>query len=61
MAFGGKFIFIRFNPDSFKNALGTRKNPYMKRRMEYLEEEINKQIKNEIKAQKYGREPERYK
>jgi hypothetical protein len=44
MLHGGKFIFIRFNPDPFKNKLGTRKNPYMKRRMEYLEEEINKQI-----------------
>mgnify|MGYP003343857297 FL=1 len=44
MLHGGKFVFIRFNPDPFKNALGTRKNPYMKRRMEYLEEEINKQI-----------------
>ena len=26
------------------NGLGTRKNPYMKRRMEYLEKEINTQI-----------------
>jgi len=44
MIHGGKFIFIRFNPDEFVNGFGTKKNPYMKRRMKYLEEEINKQI-----------------
>ena len=44
MIHGGKFIFIRFNPDSFTNSLGTKKNPYMKRRMKYLENEINAQI-----------------
>jgi hypothetical protein len=44
MLHGGKFIFIRFNPDKFTNRLGTTKNPYMKRRMEYLENEINTQI-----------------
>jgi hypothetical protein len=44
MIHGGKFIFIRFNPDTFVNKLGTKKNPYMKRRMEYLHAEINKQI-----------------
>jgi hypothetical protein len=40
MLHGGKFIFIRFNPDKFINTLGTKKDPYMKRRMEYLEKEI---------------------
>lgn len=44
MLHGGKFIFIRFNPDTFTNSLGTKKNPYMKRRMKYLENEINAQI-----------------
>ena len=44
MLHGGKFVFIRFNPDPFVNSLGTKKNPYMKRRMDYLEDEINKQI-----------------
>lgn len=44
MIHGGKFIFIRFNPDIFINELGTKKNPYMKRRMEYLEQEINNQL-----------------
>ena len=41
---GGKFVFIRFNPDQFTNSLDTKKNPYMKRRMEYLEKEIYNQI-----------------
>ena len=44
MLHGGKFVFIRFNPDPFTNELGTKKNPYMKRRMSYLQDEINKQI-----------------
>jgi hypothetical protein len=44
MLHGGKFVFIRFNPDQFTNSLGTKKNPYMKRRMEYLEKEIYNQI-----------------
>jgi hypothetical protein len=44
MLHGGKFIFIRFNPDPFTNSLGTKKNPYMKKRMDYLKEEIYIQI-----------------
>jgi hypothetical protein len=44
MLHGGKFIFIRFNPDKFVNHLGTTKNPYMKVRMEYLKNEIIKQM-----------------
>jgi hypothetical protein len=44
MIHGGKFIFIRFNPDTFVNKLGTKKKLYMKRRMEYLQAEINKQV-----------------
>jgi hypothetical protein len=44
MLHGGKFIFIRFNPDPFTNSLGTKKNPYMKKRMDYLKEEIDIQI-----------------
>lgn len=44
MLHGGKFIFIRFNPDKFVNHLGTKINPYMKLRMKYLKEEIEKQI-----------------
>jgi hypothetical protein len=44
MLHGGKFVFIRFNPDKFKSMLGTNKNPTMKKRMEYLHQEINFQI-----------------
>jgi hypothetical protein len=44
MLHGGKFVFIRFNPDPFVNQLGTKKNPYMKKRMEPLHNEINKQM-----------------
>jgi hypothetical protein len=44
MIHGGKFIFIRFNPDKFINKLGTKKNPYMKKRMEYLQKEIERQM-----------------
>ncbi len=44
MIHGGKFIFIRFNPDIFTNKLGTKKNPCMKRRMEFLEKEISNQV-----------------
>jgi hypothetical protein len=54
MIHGGKFIFIRFNPDKFVNINGTVKNPYMKLRMEYLREEINKQmerIKNDTNTE----------
>ena len=48
MLHGGKFIFIRFNPDKFINKLGTNKNPSMKNRMSYLKDEINKQIERII-------------
>lgn len=44
MIHGGKFIFIRFNPDSFINDTGKNKNPSMKTRMEYLKKEIDYQI-----------------
>ena len=44
MIHGGKFVFIRFNPDKFINLNGTAKNPYMKLRMDYLMKEIYKQI-----------------
>jgi len=45
MLHGGKFIFIRFNPDKFINSNNTEKNPYMKLRMPLLKNEIDKQIK----------------
>lgn len=44
MLHGGKFIFIRFNPDKYYNSNGTLKNPYMKIRLSVLYDEINNQI-----------------
>ena len=44
MIHGGKFIFIRFNPDNFTNKSNTIKNPYMKLRKDNLRNEIYKQI-----------------
>jgi hypothetical protein len=44
MVHGGKFIFIRINPDKYTNKNGTKKNTCMKLRMVELEKEINKQI-----------------
>jgi hypothetical protein len=40
MAHGGKFVFIRFNPDKYINQYNTKVNPYMKKRMEILSNEI---------------------
>ena len=48
MLHGGKFIFIRFNPDKFINANNTEKNPYMKIRMPLLKNEINKHVERII-------------
>ena len=45
MAFGGKFIFIRFNPDKYKDKNGKSCNPMLVNRLPVLESEINKQIK----------------
>lgn len=44
MSFGGKFIFIRFNPDKYKYN-GKSCNPMLVNRLPVLETEINKQIK----------------
>ena len=43
MIHGGKFMFIRFNPDNYTNQNGTKVNPYMKKRMDDLYNEIIKQ------------------
>jgi hypothetical protein len=43
MIHGGKFIYIRFNPDSYKEN-GVKKDPPMKERLEALKKEIEKQI-----------------
>jgi hypothetical protein len=44
MLHGGKFIFIRFNPDKFKNKGGKSINPMLYTRLATLKEEIEKQI-----------------
>jgi hypothetical protein len=45
MLHSGKFIFIRFNPDKFKNKDGKSLNPMLYTRLPILKEEIEKQIK----------------
>ena len=45
MAYGGKFVFIRFNPDKYKDENGKSCNPMLFNRLIVLEEEINKHIK----------------
>ena len=44
MAFSGKYIFIRYNPDKFTDKYGKSKNPMFDTRMEVLETTINKHI-----------------
>ena len=44
MIHGGKFIFIRFNPDSYKNKNNDRENPSIESRLPALYKEIEKQI-----------------
>jgi hypothetical protein len=44
MDFSGKYIFIRYNPDKFKDKYGKMKNPFFDTRMEVLENVINKHM-----------------
>jgi hypothetical protein len=44
MIHGGKFIFIRFNPDKYKNKKGETINTLLFKRLTILGEEIKKQI-----------------
>ena len=44
MLHSGKFVFIRFNPDTYINQNGSKVNPYMKKRMIDLNGEIETQI-----------------
>ena len=44
MDFSGKYIFIRYNPDKFKDAKGNKRNPQFETRMEVLEKEIRKHM-----------------
>jgi len=45
MAFSGKWIYIRFNPDRYKTINGAIRNPSIAKRLDILKEEIDKQIK----------------
>jgi hypothetical protein len=45
MAFSGKWIYIRFNPDRYNTVNGAVRNPNMEKRLEILKIEIEKQIK----------------
>ena len=44
MIHGGKWIYIRFNPDKYINKHGKRKNPTIASRLFKLKQEIEKQI-----------------
>ena len=44
MAFSGKWVYIRFNPDKYKANNGKNKNPNIATRLFTLKDEINKQI-----------------
>ena len=45
MVFSGKWIFIRFNPDAYKDHKGNRKNQNLTTRLPILVNEIKRQIK----------------
>jgi hypothetical protein len=45
MAFSGKWIYIRFNPDKYIDKKGKQKNPAIATRLKVLGTEINTQIK----------------
>ena len=45
MAYSGKWIYIRFNPDKYKLKNGKNKNPEIATRLIELKKEIEKQIK----------------
>ena len=44
MAFSGKWVYIRFNPDSYIQKSGKKANPQISTRLKVLSEEINRQI-----------------
>ena len=44
MAHGGKWIYIRFNPDKYKSKKGNNKNPEISTRLTVLKQEIEKQL-----------------
>jgi hypothetical protein len=45
MAYSGKWIYIRFNPDKYKDKTGKIRNPTISTRLELLKIEIEKQMK----------------
>jgi hypothetical protein len=45
MIHGGKFIFIRYNPDKYTDKNGKKRNPQLKTRLKRLKEEIEMQMK----------------
>lgn len=45
MAFSGKWVYIRFNPDKYKSKIGKNKNPEISTRLRELKKQIEKQIK----------------
>jgi hypothetical protein len=45
MAYSGKWIYIRFNPDKYKSKSGKNKNPGIAVRLRQLELIIKEQIK----------------
>ena len=44
MAYSGKWIYIRFNPDKYHDKNNKKKNPTIATRLEKLKEELDKQI-----------------
>ena len=54
MDFSGKYIFIRYNPDPYKDADGKKRNPKFDTRMALLEQLINmltRRISNELNTE----------
>lgn len=45
MAFPGRWVYIRFNPDSYISKCGKRKNPHLSTRLRILGEEIRVQMR----------------
>ena len=44
MDFSGKYIFIRYNPDKFKDKYNKSKNPFFNTRMEVLQACIDRHV-----------------
>ena len=43
MDFSGKYIFVRYNPDPYKDGAGKRRNPRAETRLKKLKAEIDRQ------------------